>query len=1186
MKLKRLEIYGFKSFAEKTEIQFNEGITGIVGPNGSGKSNIGDAVRWVLGEQNARVLRGSRMEDVIFGGTALRKKSNYCEVSLVFDNEDHALRTEYAEVMVTRRVYRNGDSEYYINKNTCRLKDVLELFRDTGIGRDGYSLIGQGRIDDILSAKSEDRRAVFEEAAGVMTYRYRKEEAERKLVRTADNLDRVNDIIGELETRIEPLSHQADTARVYLEISGRLKTLEIHIFVLRYDKTKARLDAVMKTMEGLKEALEQDEKAIAANLALRESLSESMKAIEQELTVLREKQQAAQDRLYRTREELQAQVIRGENMSKALHETSERIEALKEKHERDLILFEETGEKSKRQQEAINAAEHRLSIENAALDQAITAAEECEKELDRHKTAILDAVNRLGDVRTQKTRQQAMHTQMEQRLEEIVTLLQDARDQEPALSEQLKEMTEKEAAARKNLDDLNVSCRRDGEALNALAEHVQHLFDERQQVRLKLETDRSRLRVFLDMSREMDGYSQAVKKALQFGQNDPGVHDVLARLIRVPKEYETAIDMVLGGTLQNIVTDDENAAKRMIDYLRSNKLGRATFLPVSTVRSRLLSADERRLLSMPGCIGVASELIGFDPLYRGIVENLLGRTVIARDLKCGIEIMRAGRHAFRLVTLAGDVMHSGGSMTGGAALKTANLLGRERQIEELTALVEEEEHKWKSLGIEADKQQQILRDRRQSFDLLTEQVHQEEIGLIREQEHLTKAKEALNANIAEQQRLQDAVDQLRDALHTIEEDLRRVSDINETVEVDREKMDEETVRLQDALYEARQRVEAQRTEVQKALSELTDLRHALDMVSRDARQKDEALKALVSQISDTEASYKADQAAYEELMNRLAALQKAVDAAQTAADEALTLAETKEKQRKEQYQRQQEVFREGDALRQTYDQDTQKYHRQELSYSKAENDLNNLCDHMYNTYEITYAVARDLISGDENAFDLSGGEKEAADLRARIRDMGPVNVNAIEEYASVKERFDQLSVQREDLLKAEDDLKDLISRLLRQMEGQFVREFDKLNGFFAVTFNRLFGGGQAELRLSDPSDPLNCGIEIIAQPPGKKLQMLSLLSGGERALTAIAILFAMLNLKPTPFCILDEIEAALDEANIGYFADYLVEYKASTQFVVITHRKGTMERCDALYGVAMREQGVSGMVSVDLRDYE
>ena len=1185
MKLKRLEIYGFKSFAEKTEIVFNDGITGIVGPNGSGKSNIGDAVRWVLGEQNARTLRGNRMEDVIFGGTALRKKSNYCEVSLVFDNEDHALKTEYSEVMVTRRVYRSGDSEYYINKTACRLKDVLDMFRDTGIGREGYSLIGQGRIDEILSAKSDDRRAVFEEAAGVMTYRYRKEDAERKLQRTGDNLSRVNDILSELESRIEPLSKQAETARIYLEISSRLKELEIYIFVLRYDKTKARLDTVRAAMDGLKEALEQDEKAIGDNQALRGSIGEALQAVEDELAALRIKQQASQDAYHQKKEALQALSIRAENDASLIRQARERIGDLERQIERDRDLFNETGESQKKQAALISEAEARLSALDGDLKEALVKADERESALDRHKTAILEAVNRLGDVRNQQTRQLAVHTQMTQRLEEITENLREAGEQESALTEALKEAEQKEKDEKDLLDELNAAAKQESEALAALAAGTQRLGDRRQQVRLETETDKSRLKLLRDLSREMEGYSQAVKKALQYGQGDPDVHDVLARLIHVPREYETAIDMVLGGALQNIVTEDENAAKRLIDYLRNNKLGRATFLPITTVRSRLLTNDEKRLLSMPGCIGVASDLISYDPRYRGIVENLLGRTVIAEDLQSGIAVMRAGRHAFRLVTLAGDVMHSGGSMTGGTAARTASLLSRERQIEELTGAVKRGEELFVRLTGELDESRKALDEKQRAFEETMERVHQEEIGLAREQEHVEKAREACGANAAEQARLRDAVDQLKDGIATIEEDLRRVSDMNSTVEVDREKMDEETVRLQTALSEARADAEDRRELVRKAQEEVSDLRHALDMVARDAKQKDEALRRLAADIEKARADLKTREEDLEKLRASLQEAEGAAEAAETDANAAAGAVDEAERRRREHYEHQQEVLRRGDDLRLTYDQDTQRYHRQELNLSKAENDLNNLCDHMFNTYEMTYAAAREH-TGEEIRFDLSAGEKEAAELRGRIREMGPVNVNAVEEYASVKERFDALSTQKEDLTQAQEDLRDLISRLLKQMEGTFVKEFDKLNGYFSITFNRLFGGGQAELKLTDPNDPLNCGIEIIAQPPGKKLQMLSLLSGGERALTAIAILFAMLNLKPTPFCILDEIEAALDEANIGYFADYLAEYKSGTQFVVITHRKGTMERCDSLYGVAMQEQGVSRMVSVDLRDYE
>ena len=683
----------------------------------------------------------------------------------------------------------------------------------------------------------------------------------------------------------------------------------------------------------------------------------------------------------------------------------------------------------------------------------------------------------------------------------------------------------------------------------------------------------------------MEGYNQSVRRALSYAQHDPSVRGVVARLMQVPRELETAIDMVLGGTLQNIVTEDEDAAKRMIDYLRNNRLGRATFLPMSSVKSRVLNQEERRLLSMPGCLGVASELISFAPEYRGIMENLLGRTVIARDLDSGIPIMRAGRHAFRLVTLAGDVMHSGGSMTGGTAQKSAvSLLGREREMKELRKALEGEKAELAALRDKLMAMQQEREDFKRLRNEAMDRVHQEEIAVAREQERVFNAKAELTAASEQLERTRAAAAQLKESIAEIEADLSRVQTQAENETVDREAMDRKTELLQKDLFDAREKAEGQRDLVTKMRLQYAELAHALDTLRRDKARQDQELTALDRAMSQL----KQEQAARQET------LQRAEETLETqnvlCGEQEKMVAELQsqvlalDQDRQDKAARQRECVRQSEEMHKAYDEDSMKLHRTELSCDRAENELKVMTDHIFNTYDLTYAGAEEFRL--EGAFDLTGSEREAASLRGRIREMGHVNVGAIEEYAATKERFDELTTQQQDLTKAEEDLQTLIARLLTQMEKQFVQEFEKLGEYFKETFARLFGGGQAELRLTDPNDALNCGIEIIAQPPGKKLQLLSLLSGGERALTAIAILFAMLKLKPTPFCILDEIEAALDEANIGYFADYLSEYAKTTQFVVVTHRKGTMERCDALYGVAMQERGVSGMVSVNLQDYE
>ena len=1185
MRLKKLEIHGFKSFADRTEIVFNQGITGIVGPNGSGKSNIGDAVRWVLGEQSARVLRGAKMEDVIFNGTAKRKPASYCEVSLVFDNEDGALKSTFAEVMVTRRVYRSGDSEYYLNKTACRLRDILELFRDTGIGREGYSLIGQGRIDEILSVKSEDRRQVFEEAAGVMTFRVRKEEAERKLARTRDNLNRVNDILEELASRVEPLEKQAAQAREYLELAERLRTLEINIFLIRHDKVKERIAALDQTLEGLRDVLLHHEARLNENALEREKLEEAVAILEEELADTRRQHLQANDDLYerqaeaeRTRHQISSIQENLDRLAKDMGETRRRrqdLRALFEKGEQDAIASNQ----------ALSQAQKEMDAEQEKLDAILLDAQQKEETLDRHKDEILQAMNRLSDFKSQQTRQQAICAQMRSRLTEIEQAVKEGGEKQLSLTEALRSAESQAAQVNENFEALKNEAAACEGRLRAATEETQRSAESAQNLNLQFQSDVSRYRLMQEMSREMEGYNQSVRRALAWAQGDHAVRGVVARLMQVPKEYETAIDMVLGGALQNIVTEDEEAAKRMIDYLRNNRLGRATFLPMTSVKSRVLNAEERKLLSMPGCRGVASELIAYAPEYRGIMENLLGRTVIAEDLDSGIPIMRAGHHAFRLVTLSGDVMHSGGSMTGGTAQKSAvSLLGREREMKELQRTLEREKKELSDLREKLTRMQSEREELKRLRNEALESMHQEEIAVAREQERVFNAKAELSAAQEQLERTRAARAQLTESIAEIEADLKRAADQNETESFDQEAMDRKTEILQRALFDAREKAEQQRDLVTKMRLQHAELSHALDTLRRDKARQDQELAQMAASLAEMEAEKARRDQALKEARETLQKQEEECRKQEETASLLQARVEELDRQRQDKAFMQRENVRQSEEMHKTYEEDSEKLHRTELSHDRAENELKVMTDHIFNTYDLTYAGAEEFRA--EGKFDLTGSEKEAASLRGRIRQMGPVNVNAIEEYAATKERFDELTAQQQDLTKAEEDLQTLITRLLSQMEKQFVQEFEKLGVYFKETFARLFGGGQAELKLTDPDDALNCDIEIIAQPPGKKLQLLSLLSGGERALTAIAILFAMLKLKPTPFCILDEIEAALDEANIGYFADYLCEYAKTTQFVVVTHRKGTMERCDALYGVAMQEKGVSGMVSVNVQDFE
>jgi len=1186
MKLKKLELYGFKSFAQRTEIVFDEGITGIVGPNGSGKSNIGDAVRWVLGEQSAKTLRGASMSDVIFNGTQKRKPLSYCEVSLVFDNDDHALAMEAAEVMVTRRVYRNGESEYYLNRTACRLKDVVDLFRDTGIGKEGYSIIGQGRIDEILSRKSEDRRQVFEEAAGIVKFKARKEEADKKLQRTLENLERVDDILDELTKRLKPLEEQSRNARVYLELSTELKDLDLNLFLIRSDRARARLSELESELLTVQTILADTESNLTDKTTRRDETQNRIDQLEEAITKARTELMECAEHVHESQKKLSAlqsrRETRSENRQRIVREQEEAQERLAE-IEKDHVRIQADVEK---QHSLIADAEQILRATQEAAEKAQAKEKEADAALEAQKAAVIDQMNRLSDVRNDKTRLNTMQAQMETRLTEIEESSGALQEQEAALREALtaveKQMETENQHQQQCQEKLAQARQASDEADTAYA----NLRADVEKQSADMQAAASRHNVLTEMTRDMEGYNMAVRRAMTYAKQRglTGVKGVLAQLMTVPQAYETAIDMALGAAQQNIVTDTEETAKELINYLRQNRLGRATFLPMSAIRGKTLYGNERNALKLPGCLGVASELVQCAPEYRGIVENLLGRTVIADNLDHGIPIMRAGNHAFRLVTLEGDVMHSGGSMTGGSAQsKVSNLLSRERELKELTAKLQTGRAELDKCRQELTQRQQTAQEKRQKVSDAVNALHQQEIAVAREQARRESVFADLNTHLQRMQETEQARVQLHQSLEDIRQQLETIEHQRTGAQGDQSAMEQKTIEMQNALVKARAEASAENDRLMVRTLQLSDLRHGLSDLERDE-----------AHAQQDQAQILREQERREQLLHEMDELD-AIDENDMKREEAESARRQKEQLRQEsaaqaiEQRRSQaqsdlrDILSDMENLHEAYNRDSEKLHKTELAKARIEGDQKNLQNRIWDTYKLTYAGAEEFR---RTPFDEKESDCRAAELQGQIRALGTVNVGAVEEYAETKARVDDLTAQQQDLKRAEMDLRELIERLLIQMRSTFVENFSKMQGYFAETFTRLFGGGHAELKLMDPDDPLNCGIEVNAQPPGKKLQLLSLLSGGERALTAIAILFAMLKLKPTPFCILDEIEAALDDANIGYYADYLKEYSKGTQFIVVTHRKGTMERCNSLFGVAMEEQGVSRMVSVSLQDYQ
>lgn len=1187
MRLKKLELYGFKSFAQRTEIVFNEGITGIVGPNGSGKSNIGDAVRWVLGEQSAKTLRGASMSDVIFNGTQKRKPLSYCEVSLIFDNDDHALPMDYAEVMVTRRVYRNGESEYYLNRSACRLKDIIDLFRDTGIGKEGYSIIGQGRIDEILSRRGEDRRQIFEEAAGIVKFKARKEEADKKLQRTLENAARIDDILEELNRQLKPLEEQARNAREYIELSAELKILDLNLFLIRSDKAKERLAELDTELMNLRAVLDETEVTLAEKTQLRDAHQAEIAQLEEKITAARNGLMACAESVHEAQNTLSAlnsrRDTRQENRQRILDEQADSQTRLDELDE----MFNHSEGQTQQQEELVQQAEATLEKAKADAAQAEAIQQESDAKLEAHKAAIMNAINRLNAVKNDQTRLKTMRSQMENRLTEINASEDALKEEEIRLALALEE-------AQERLTDEQTRQQQLSQALTAKQEQLQQadasliqIRTQAEQLSSNLQAAQSRQKLLSEMTREMEGYNNSVRRAVSYAKERrmAGVRGVLAQLISVPQQYETAIDMALGAAQQNIVTDNEDTAKELIQYLRQNRLGRATFLPQTSVRSKLLNDREKQALRLPGCIGVAADLVKCSPEYRGIVENLLGRTVIADNLDHGIPIMRAGSHSFRLVTLEGDVMHSGGSMTGGSTQsKMVNLLGRERELKELTQRLQEGKTQLDTMKEKLQQEQLAKNGLKLAVQDALNALHQQEIAVARETERTDAAKAELSSHRSRMEQTEQANLQLLESIEQIDQQLDSISHASGDAQLDQSAMEEQTAALQQALSEARQQAAEAADRVMTRSLQLSDLRHQLDILHKDAVRYEQDRGQLLREMERRTQQLAAMDEMDSQDMAEIAHAAALVETRQLEQKRQEQVAQSLESRRAATQDKLRDVLTDMENLHQSHNRDADRVHRTELSRSKVDSDLRVMQDRIWNSYEVTYAGAEEFRM--EEGFDAVEADRRAAQLMSQIRALGNVNVNAVEEYANTKARFDELTTQQDDLRQAENDLRELINRLLEQMETTFVENFSKLQVYFSETFTRLFGGGKAELALMDPADPLNCGIEVNAQPPGKKLQLLSLLSGGERALTAIAILFAMLKLKPTPFCILDEIEAALDDANIGYYADYLQEYSQSTQFIVVTHRKGTMERCNALYGVAMEEQGVSKMVSVSLQDYK
>ena len=1184
MYLKALEIQGFKSFPDKTVLTFGEDITAIVGPNGSGKSNISDAIRWVMGEQSTRALRGGKMEDVIFGGTAQRRQTGYAEVSLILDNTSHIFPMDESEVMVTRRYYRSGESEYYINRRSVRLKDVNELFMDTGLGREGYSIIGQGKIDEILSVKSADRREVFEEAAGISRYRHRKEEAERKLAHTDENLVRVNDKIAELELQVEPLREQSERARKFLVLRDELKGLEVSVWLDTLERLRAshiKLDAdyqeAARQKEEARVALERlyaaaealsaqmREKDVEADRLRFESQSREAAAAELEsaIAVLKNNVQNNLDNAQRIRADLDQQEGRADSLAGQIGQRQERLAEIEDKLTR---MREELRGKSEQAQEAARSA-GTLARELEELRQKEAMETATAAEAKALLSALAAAAQEVLD-RDETVRQE---------LRELDSRLEEGRAAQRQARKALAQAVEERDAVQNVISGyaLRLESRRK-KAEQARERHMKLQMDEN--------ALSSRVKMLTEMEKLHEGYSKAVK--LVMGEAQRGslqhIHGPVADLLKVPEEYTVAIETALGGAMQNLVVDREEDGKAVIQYLKRRDAGRATILPLSSIRPGELR-EGQALRREPGFVGVGDQLISFQPQYRNVFSNLLGRVAVMEDLDHAIAAARKYGYKFRIVTLDGQVLNPGGSMTGGSASRSAGILSRANELERLNeqgrGLREQLAQAAKALE-EADREAAAA-----GYEMETaqSQLREWEDAILKAEGEAAHC-DSVVADLERQSSSQrEELEQLKSRSAQIESDTRgarsRIQELEGAAAALKSEA-EGKVRGQTDLQDRSARItrelseltaslaalEAEQETTAKSLGELKSLR---DDMAGDREQN----QALIGQYEEKNRQFT------QEIGEKTARLQELRAENQVRSEEIRALGEEKLALEGQRNQADKDSRAKNDELL-AMEREVSILEQRKVAAAMEEK---NLLDKLWETYELSHEAAKQHRVEIES---VPKASRRIGELKRAISSLGSINLGAIEEYQRVNERYTYLTDQRDDVQRAKGELEEIIADITGEMKTIFAREFQTIDQAFGQTFTELFGGGKATLELEDPEDILNCGIEIKVQPPGKALKIITLLSGGEKAFVAIALYFAILKVRPTPFVVMDEIEAALDDNNVARFAHYMRSMADKTQFIVITHRRGTMEEADVLYGVTMQEQGVSRMLTINLNDVE
>ncbi|MCR5544314.1 MAG: chromosome segregation protein SMC [Eubacterium sp.] len=1178
MYLKSIEVNGFKSFANKIDFKFEQGITGIVGPNGSGKSNVADAVRWVLGEQSASKLRGSKMEDVIFSGTELRKPQGAAYVAITLDNADHSLPIDYNEVTVARRVYRSGESEYLLNGNITRLKDITSLFFDTGIGKEGYSIIGQGQIERILSDKPDDRRALFDEAAGIVKYKKNKQITEKQLDAEHVNLNRVNDILSGLEERVEPLRRQSEKALVYLELKDRQKVLDINSFLIQIDKIRAKLDESNKNLEiteaDTERLVEEFDFTKAEYERLEETLENLNSKIDDAKNVINEKKienehSDGEIRVIRERissegiitAEINSQIERYEGRIKELDSQKKGFEDKKAEIVKELKAREAEAKKIDEERQAAEDEENEIAAK-----------------IDTAKSDIIEFINEGGNLKEKIARYDTMLENISLRRTELNSkLLSDKSEQSQAMAE--KETLEEE------MKNINESIDKNRGKLSKCETELRSVSDRESSVKSDIQkynqniiSLQSRYESLRNLTERYEGYGQSIKKVMEKKSSNKKIHGVVADIISTSAEYETAIETALGASIQNIVTEDEATAKEMIAFLRTNKLGRATFLPITIVVKRGTANPDA--LREPGVVGVASQLVKTDKKYNNIIESLLGRSIVVDNIDNAIKISKKYNQSLRLVTPTGELINPGGAMTGGAFRNSSNLLGRKRELEDIQKQIGETNNKLRKAREEdatLTMRKETLREERTNLNGQLQKLSIDQnsvaIGLKNVTEKLSSIDQSFAVIKKESGELDIQVKQIddnkKDLFDTGKQHEKSISERESTIaklEIELTKKNDKKHMVEDKLAAANLELVGIRQNHEHADSDINRLKAEIDEYKEEINRAQERLIANSDNVKNLEDELK-------KLDNLKKSNEKIIEKANAELQKYTDEKDETKLKNKDFLAKREKLAEEINGLKNAA-------YSLKLAIEKLEEERDKESNYMWEEYELTYSSAELLKTEDyDNPAAL---KKEIGVVKQKIKSLGDVNVGAIEEYKEVSERYEFLKEQRDDIIEAENNLRGIIADLDRAMKETFAEKFKDIQAMFSKVFKELFGGGKASLILVDEDNLLETGIIINAQPPGKKLQNMMQLSGGEKSLTAISLLFAIQSLKPSPFCILDEIEAALDDSNVGRFAHYLDKLTKHTQFVVITHRKGTMEATNRLYGITMQEKGVSTLVSVNL----